>query len=242
MKLAVISDIHGNLGAFKAVLADMDAHGATCAVSLGDNVGYGPDPGPVLRLVASRHIPSVAGNHEMAVADARWLREFNSQSRDAVRMTMDWLDDDEVELARAMPRVLVRDGCRFVHGMPPDSPFTYLYEFHGKRLATVFDRFPEPICFVGHTHDLELVRRDADGVVAREPLTEGPRVLPAGGRYLVNAGSVGQPRDGDNRAKYLLWEPAPRRLTVRFVPYDVQDAARRFREAGVNERYVLRLL
>ncbi|NHZ45217.1 metallophosphoesterase, partial [Desulfovibrio sp. XJ01] len=68
------------------------------------------------------------------------------------------------------------------------------------------------------------------------------RVLPAGGRYLISAGSVGQPRDGDNRAKYLLWEPAPRRLTVRFVPYDVQDAARRFREAGVNERYVLRLL
>lgn len=241
MKLAVVSDIHGNLGAFKAVLADMDAQRATCAVSLGDNVGYGPDPGPVLRLVASRHIPSVAGNHEMAVADARWLRAFNSQVRAVARMTTDWLDDEETEWVRAMPRVLVREGCRFVHGMPPDSPFTYLYEFHGKRLGTVFDLFPEPVCFVGHTHDLELVRRDPDGVVAREPLPEGARVLPAGGRYLISAGSVGQPRDGDSRAKYLLWEPGSRRLTARFVPYDVQEAARRFREAGVSERYVLRL-
>ncbi|WCB47180.1 metallophosphoesterase family protein [Nitratidesulfovibrio vulgaris] len=290
MRLAVLSDIHGNLGAFEAVLADIAAQDVDDIISLGDNVGYGPDPGPVLRLLRQRGIDSVLGNHEAAIADRRRRRRFNSQSREALDLTEAWLDADGRACIASMPPVLLRHGCRFVHGMPPDSPFTYLFEFMGRRLPKVFTLFAEALCFVGHTHDLEVLRCDETGAVASVLLpqaspdvagqmprgassgassgalhgttletspgaqsealtlsTASPRVtvqtlvLDAGARHLVNVGSVGQPRDGDPRAKYVVWDDTARTLTVRRVAYDVAAAVHRFAEAGVAQRYIDRL-
>lgn len=321
MRLAVFSDIHGNIGAFEAVLRDMDALGIRDAVSLGDNVGYGPDPGPVLRLLKARGIASVLGNHEAALADRRRRCNFNSQSRAALDLTEGWLDAEGRALIAAMPSVLVREGCRFVHGMPPDSPFKYLFEFMGRGMPKVFRLFEEMLCFVGHTHEIEVLRCGAEGSVASVLLPSpvhdgaassiaggalgpatpvvpddaagrhargapdascvssgcttgadgGPRPsgiapapadgltgacrksgvgaaasqtlpLDAGARYLINVGSVGQPRDGDPRAKYVVWDDTARLLVVRRVPYDVAAAVRRFGEAGVARRYIDRLL
>lgn len=290
MRLAVLSDIHGNLGAFEAVLADIAAQDVDDIISLGDNVGYGPDPGPVLRLLRAHDIDSVLGNHEAAIADRRRRRRFNSQSREALDLTEAWLDVDGRACIASMPPVLLRHGCRFVHGMPPDSPFTYLFEFMGRRLPKVFTLFAEALCFVGHTHDIEVLRCGDTGAVASVLLpqaspdvagqmprgassgassgalhgttletspgaqpegltlsTARPRVtvqtlvLDAGARHLVNVGSVGQPRDGDPRAKYVVWDDTARTLTVRRVAYDVAAAVRRFAEAGVAQRYIDRL-
>jgi len=286
MRLVVLSDIHGNLGAFEAVLADIATQDVDDIISLGDNVGYGPDPGPVLRLLREHGIDSVLGNHEAAIADRRRRRRFNSQSREALDLTEAWLDADGRACIASMPPVLLRHRCRFVHGMPPDSPFTYLFEFMGRRLPKVFTLFAEALCFVGHTHDLEVLRCDETGAVASVLLptaspdvagqmppgplpgpspdatlatspgaqpegltlsTASPRVtvqtlvLDAGARHLVNVGSVGQPRDGDPRAKYVVWDDTARTLTVRRVAYDVAAAVRRFAEAGVAQRYIDRL-
>lgn len=251
MRIAVFSDIHGNIAAFEAVLADMDALGVARAVSLGDNVGYGPDPCPVLALLRSRGIVSVLGNHEAALRDRRLRRQFNEQSREALDLTEGWMDCEGREAIAAMPAALVQEGCRFVHGMPPDSPFQYLFQFRGAKLQSVFRRFDEDICFVGHTHELEVLRCTTDGVVsfidlprvAQGPGTAGePLELAPDCRYLVNVGSVGQPRDGDNRAKYVIWDAPRRTLTFRHVAYDVNGAVRRFTDAGVPARYVNRLL
>ncbi len=243
MRIAVLSDIHGNLEALHSVLADMDAQALPPAeiISLGDNLGYGPDPEACVQLVRSRGILSVMGNHELGVARSKYRRWFNSQSREALQRTCELVSEETVAFVGALPHVLSRHDALFVHGLPPDSVLKYLYELDMEQLNVLFDTYPEPVAFVGHTHELELISRDAQGVV-RAALGCGVHQLDRARRYLINIGAVGQPRDGDKRAKYVLWDTESWTLEVRFVDYDVQTTVRKFKEAGMPMRYAERLL
>lgn len=241
MRLAVVSDIHGNLAALCAVLDHMDTQQVDEGISLGDNVGYGADPSPVLRLLRDRKFLSVCGNHEAGLVSPQLRNRFNPHSREALELTRGWIEPGLLEMMATMEPVLLRWGYRFVHGMPPDSPFRYLYEFHDSRLPEVFRLFSEELCFIGHTHEPKLIRRDGEGHVMELPFVEGEHLLPQGCRHLVNVGSVGQPRDGDPRAKYVVWDTHARVLTLHCVAYDVDAAACRFREAGVPQRYIDKL-
>ncbi|WP_273196054.1 metallophosphoesterase family protein [Oleidesulfovibrio alaskensis] len=240
MPVAILSDIHGNLPAFEAVLEDMDACGVHEIISLGDNVGYGPQPDEVVRLCMRRGVISVAGNHEAGVLLERERRRFNFQSHEALMRTIALLSDCAVEWIASLPRGLSRHGCRFVHGMPPDSVHKYLFAVSGGELKGAFQAFLGPLCFVGHTHDLELVCLRG-GVLERRPLEQGPCLFDPDCRYIVNVGSAGQPRDGDNRAKYALWWPDDGRLEMRFVSYDIERAVALFAERGMPLRYAQRL-
>ncbi|MFW5836697.1 MAG: metallophosphoesterase family protein, partial [Desulfovibrionaceae bacterium] len=217
MQLAIVSDIHANLEAFQAVLADIDKAGAAKIVSLGDNVGYGADPEAVTCLVRERGIVSVMGNHEEGLADPYALERFNPFAQEALRRTRALLSGESLAWLADLPRFMVRGDARFVHGAPPDKISTYLFELHSEDIVLGMRAMPEGTCFVGHTHELELIRLGPGGL-KRGPLEDGR--LPLGQRCLVNAGSVGQPRDGDVRAKYLLWDEGSRRLLVRRVVYD----------------------
>ena len=241
MLLAVIADIHANLEALEAVLADMDRHHPDTVVSLGDNIGYGPDPEAVVRRLEALGIPSVRGNHEWAVADPTRERSFNVQSREAVVRTRELLPPDILARIATYPTSLVQNGCRFVHGLPPNDTTTYLFEAGDVTLRRAFARTPETVSFVGHTHMLEaacLVGRD----VERYELSPGVNPLDPGQHHIVNVGSVGQPRDGDNRAKYGLYDVDAHRLTIMAVPYDNAAVARKIVERGLPKRYADRLL
>ncbi|WP_449242665.1 metallophosphoesterase family protein [Desulfovibrio sp.] len=238
-KLAVLSDPHGNLEALRRVLEDMDAQGAEEAVCLGDAVGYGPEPEAVVRLLRERGIPQVMGNHEHGIADKAQMCRFNPQARQALERTACLLEPATAAFLSGLPRFIVRHGARFVHGCPPDRVNTYLYMIRDKALPALFGRFPEEICFVGHTHELALV--EFDGTEARNLDLNGGKLFEPGKRYIVNVGAVGQPRDGDNRAKYVLWEPEARKITVRRVAYDIQKTVDRMRELGMPEVYADRL-
>lgn len=241
MLLAVLADIHANLEAFEAVLADMARHRPDAIVSLGDNIGYGPDPGAVVRRIEALGIPSVRGNHEWAVADPARERGFNPQSREAVVRTRELLAPDLLAIIANYPASLVLYGCRFVHGLPPNDTGTYLFEAGDVTLRRAFARTPERLSFVGHTHMLEaasLVGRE----VQRFELSLGANPLESDRRHIVNVGSVGQPRDGDNRAKYGLYDDGAGMLTIRAVPYDVAAVARKIVERGLPRRYADRLL
>ncbi len=241
MKLAIISDIHSNLEAFIQVIEDIDAQGATEIICLGDSIGYGPDPEAVVALLRRRDIPQVVGNHEAAVirrADRYW---FNPVARKALKKTTRLLTKETEDYIRSLPLFLKRFDCHFVHGSPPDSYRTYLFEYEDEQLPGLFAAFDTPLCFAGHTHELAIISTRKSNYYRRE-LHQERLVLDPDERHVINAGSVGQPRDGDNHAKYVLWTPDSRLLEVRYVDYDRETTSRKIRELGMPEQYANRLL
>ncbi len=241
MLMAVLADIHANLEALTAVLADLDAAGPAVTVSLGDDIGYGPDPAAVLGILAGRGIPSVRGNHEWAVADPSRERLFNAQAREAVARTRELLPPELVARVAAYPTSLSLYGCRFVHGLPPNDTATYLFEAGDVTLRRAFSRTAERVSFVGHTHMLEAASLRGREV-ERFELSLGENPLDARERHILNVGSVGQPRDGDRRAKYGLYDDARDVLTIRAVAYDARPTAEKIVARGLPRRYADRLL
>ncbi len=240
MLLAVIADIHANLEALLAVLADMDERGPKAVVSLGDNVGYGPDPEAVLAMLADRNIPSVRGNHEWALIDPFRERGFNPLARQALERTRDLLSAAWLTRLTDLPASLSLYGFRFVHGLPPNDTNKYLFEAAEATLRRAFIKTSERISFVGHTHMCDAVTQ-TNGAIRRFELTLGQNVLDPGQRHIVNVGSVGQPRDGDNRAKYALYNDVAHVLELRAVSYDIAAVAEKIVARGLPRRYADRL-
>lgn len=240
MKLAIISDIHGNLEALQAVFADMETVEIDKTVCMGDCIGYGADSEAVLAEVMGRGIPTTLGNHELAVCDKSHLDWFNPMARASVVKTIATLSDASISFIRNLPRSRVIEQCRYVHGYPPESVRTYLFQKAPFALIKTIKAMEEPVCFVGHTHDLELISFDGRQV-ERHRLNEGITVLDEGHRYIVNVGSVGQPRDGNNNAKYTVYDTDHRELDIRFIPYDIAAAVAKIKAAGLPEAHANRL-
>lgn len=241
MRLAVISDIHANLEALRAVMADLRQQAPDLVYCLGDNLGYGPEPEAVVGLLRAQDIPSVMGNHELGLVDPDGLAWFNPSSRRSLEITRQLVSPATLDYCRALPFSLAAHGRRFVHGLPPDSPTRYLFEARDRELAGIMAQLPETICFVGHTHELGLVILEPDGQARQRELPIGRTLLPPGRRVLVNAGSVGQPRDGDNRAKYLLHDDQESSVEVRAVAYDIAKTVRGILARGLPEFNASRL-
>ncbi len=240
MKLAIISDIHGNIEAFSAVLSDIETTGISDTICIGDCIGYGPDSEAVLVEVIKRGIPTTLGNHELAVLDRRHLGWFNPMARASVEKAIASLSDASISHIRQLPRTLVIGQCRIVHGYPPESVKTYLFRKAPHALIKTLRAMEESVCFVGHTHDLEMVSFDSRQV-ERRPLQEGITVLDAQYRYIISVGSVGQPRDGNNNAKYAIFDTESRELEIRFVPYDIAATVAKIKAAGLPESHANRL-
>ncbi len=240
MKLAIIADIHGNMEALQAVLADMETAEISNTICIGDCIGYGADSESVLAEVIQRGIPTILGNHELAVCDEQHLAWFNPMARISVEKTIATLSDASISFVRQLPRTRVVEQCRFVHGYPPESVRTYLFRKAPHALIKTFRDMEESVCFVGHTHDLEVVSFDGRQV-ERHPLKEGITGLNPQYRYIVNIGSVGQPRDGNNNAKYAIYDTQSRELEIRFVPYDIAATVAKIKAAGLPESHANRL-
>jgi predicted phosphodiesterase len=241
MKIALVSDIHGNMDAFDAVLADIDRAQADAVFSLGDNIGYGAEPEQVIRTLQGRRIPSVQGNHELAACRADFLDWFNPAARQSLSMTFRMLSGDSLNWIAGLPTHRQAGDARLVHGFPPDSPTLYLFQMSAAEKARALQELPERVCFVGHTHVLDLISHDGH-ILAEIPLVEGGNRLDPALKFFVNIGSVGQPRDGDLRAKYVIWDPNAHTLDLRCVAYDTRAAAAKIIAAGLPETHARRLL
>lgn len=250
--IAVLSDVHGNLEALRAVLADADARGITRLINLGDMVGYGPEPDACVQLLRERGAQSVLGNHEHGLLEAQARGWFNPQARKALDKTRELLSDDALMYFRTLPRTLETEGALFVHGCPPGLVSKYLYELDDNDFLDAFALYGNRLCFAGHTHELERIslvgcgcEGDERSKIERKAFGKGVHVLDRSARHILNAGAVGQPRDGNNKAKYLVWEPqtetAPDRVEVRFVPYDIAKTAAAIIEKGLPQVYADRL-
>ena len=240
MRLAIISDIHGNLEAFKEVLADIDRSRIDGLACLGDNIGYGPEPEQVIDLVRERDIPCVMGNHELAVLEVKYLDWMNTTARQSLVMTRELLSADSIEYIGTLPPAMTYHGSLCVHGAPPDSVVTYLFQLSTAQLEEAFRAMEEKICFLGHTHRLLIVSFDGNELV-RAPLGNGSVSLHKDHQYIINVGSVGQPRDGNNNAKYVIWDMDSHSIEVRFVPYNIAATARKIIELGFPEFNARRL-
>jgi diadenosine tetraphosphatase ApaH/serine/threonine PP2A family protein phosphatase len=242
MREAVISDIHANLEAFTAVLADIDGRGVESILNLGDAIGYGPNPNRVVELLRERGVPSVLGNHELAVLDREQLDWFNPHSREALERTLRILTADTRAWIDELPDFIVSGDARYVHGLPPDRISRYLFTQDPDGLREAFGAYEERICFVGHTHELRIVEFDGQEATNMPLSRQGFTFVPDR-RYIVNVGSVGQPRDDfSKQAKYVLWDREADTVAPRFVDYDAARTAEKIAERGLPTRYGDRLL
>ncbi len=240
MKLAIISDIHGNYDAFREVLADIGRCKVDQIISLGDNIGYGPESDRVVRKIIELNIPSVLGNHELALKDEKYLSWFNPVARKSLLKTRDLLSDTSIAFVKSLKPCLLIEGCRCVHGFPPESPLIYMFQPSDKRKKKVFHEIGERICFIGHTHTLEIMGYDGKRIETGD-LPKGMNRLEGNKKYIVNIGSVGQPRDDSNDAKYVIWDTAADTIEVRFVPYAVAAVVQKIKAAGLPEEHADRL-
>jgi len=240
MVVIVLSDIHGNMEALTEVLAWVDRIRPDRVISLGDNVGYGPDPNGVMEEICRRKISSVLGNHEMAVINPLFLACFNPVARKAAEHTLANLAQPFKEAMAQWPKRLVVENLSFVHGAPPASPLLYLFQLTDSNLKNKMEAMEEWICFAGHTHDLELISWDGELLVHGE-LMEGEIFLDRKKKYIVNIGSVGQPRDGNPCAKGVLFDTKTGLLRVEFIPYDYEITAAKILGAGIPAVYAEKL-
>lgn len=241
MKFAIISDIHGNYEAFCAVLEDIDSKKISSVFSLGDNIGYGPDPEKVVKKLISQNIPSVLGNHEYAVIDSEQVSWFNDEARISILRSIEMMSPESIRHIQNLPRYLVQNGCRFVHGFPPDSPTIYLFQVSLSKLAEVLFCSEEWITFTGHTHFPEIIKYE-NGSLEKGRLSEQLIQLDKKKKYIINTGSVGQPRDGDLHAKYVIFDTTENTITLQAVEYDREAVAQKIISLGLPHCHANRLL
>lgn len=241
MRIAVLSDIHGNLEALEAVFEDMVRLDVSEVFCLGDLIGYGPDPDQVVQFIKDRGIHSVIGNHELAAIDPTHLKWFNPPARESLKKTLRMLSEDSMEFISGLKQCLMAHNCRFVHGFPLDSVSTYAFAVTNNRICKILMDMPEKVCFIGHTHLLEIIEHDGQKVT-RLPFPSGISHLSPERQYIVNIGSVGQPRDNNHDAKYVIFDTLELTLEVRFVTYPIQVVVEKILAAGLPEVHAKRLL
>jgi len=230
MRTAVIADVHANLAALEAVLEDIAGEQVSEILCLGDNVGYGPDPEEVIHELQANRIVSIQGNHEYAILNRAYFDRMNPDPKKSLEMTLKMISPETLNYIINLEQVLVLPGnTRLVHGCPPKSPTCYLFYPSVIMLEKIFDAFPEQICFYGHTHTLNFFE---EGLPPEKGLEAclGTYRLQHDRRYIINPGSVGQPRDGiNNHAKYLVWDQDNQTVTFKAVPYDVLRTVNKLR-------------
>jgi predicted phosphodiesterase len=239
MKVAVISDIHSNRQAFEAVLeaiADSDASELWC---LGDLVGYGADPNACVELTRRHTAVCLAGNHDMAVVGELPLDDFSRGASIAAQWTREVIAPENLEFLAGLSPQGQEENVGLYHASPRDPMWEYVLSALLAELC--LDAQPHRICLIGHSHvALSFVRHE--GLAATgEPRREGTELDLLSGEWLLNPGSVGQPRDGDPRAAWLLLDLDEHSASYRRTRYDVAGAAAAIKAARLPNSLAERL-
>ncbi len=243
MQFLIVSDIHANWQALEAVLRDAEGEYQS-TVCCGDLVGYNPDPARVVRWVRDAGIPVIRGNHDKVVAGLEGLEWFNEVAQIAARWTQAQLDEQEMQFLRELPQGPSRvNGFEIWHGSPADEDE---YLTAPGEASPRFEFMQGWLGFFGHTH-LQggfFSRYGRVGGIAQVPRGQHEKVLELEPDtiYMINPGSVGQPRDRDARAAYALYDDSAQTITYRRVEYPVRETAREIQEAGLPDVLGFRLM
>jgi len=239
MRCAFLADIHSNLEAFTAVLGDIARKGEVDEIwCLGDVVGYGPDPGPCIELLQRCNHVCIAGNHDLAAIGRVDTKYFNSHAAAAISWTQKQLNPEDVQYLESLPPKIEKDKFTMVHGSPMDPAFEYLIS--SGIAARNFPRIKTTYCLVGHSHQPVSFKEEDDSALPIG-LSPGIGVILGKSRMIINPGAVGQPRDGDPRASYILYDDEASIARLVRVPYDIETTQQKIMEAGLPVHLATRL-
>lgn len=243
MRYLVLTDIHGNLEALDACLADARGHAFDSTLVLGDLVGYGPDPNTVVeRVQALAPVAIVRGNHDKVACGLEQAEGFNTVAKSAAKWTLDMLRPAYREWLAALPEgpTDVDDVVEICHGSPVDEDAYIFDELDAVRALKVANR---PLCLFGHTHYPVTFELSADSLdsIGSASAPQMQVQMKDGCKYLINPGSVGQPRDGDPRAAYAIVDTKQRRVELYRVRYAVEETQAKIIKAGLPEVLAQRL-
>lgn len=234
MRTAVISDIHANLQAWRSLLRDLREAGAEAVICLGDSIGYGPEPQAVLDKLRSVTDDIVMGNHEAVLAGRMDVADFNDSARRLIEWTRERLDADSLKFLAGLPLALHGGGVLFTHAEAVEPARFQYIEGAGTARANLQGR-PETLVFIGHTHVsgvFVLDARTGDIAHGTPPLL---RLQPAV-RYLVNAGSIGEPRDLDPRGSYAVYDDEAGTVGFRRFAFDIAAYRESLARSGLDYR------
>jgi predicted phosphodiesterase len=243
MRYLVLTDIHANLEALDTCLADAKVRGYEQTLVLGDLVGYGPDPNTVIeRVQALAPVAIVRGNHDKVACGLEQAEGFNVVAKSAAHWTLETLTGPYREWLAALPEGPhdVDDQIQICHGAPFDEDAYIFDELDAVRALKVSSR---PLCLFGHTHYPVTFELSADAFDMFGPSVAGETQVQMrnGSKYLVNPGSIGQPRDGDPRAAYAIADTTERRVELYRLPYAVEETQEKILKAGLPEVLAQRL-
>jgi predicted phosphodiesterase len=236
MRIAVLSDIHGNLPALEAVLAALSPYDAVW--QLGDIVGYGPQPDEVVARLKAEHATGVRGNHDSAALGKLPVDAFNDDARAALEWTAEHIKPATRRWLAALPLRDVDESFTRVHASPCDPNWEYVYSLAIARAN--LKCFSTPYCLLGHTHVPLVFRAGTDGLKTERP-EAGTKLALGAERLIINPGSVGQPRDGDPRASAALLDTDEQTIEWRRVEYPIEQVQRLMVEQDLPVRLIARL-
>jgi len=240
MRYAIIADIHANLAAFTAVLVDIERRGDAEEVwCLGDIVGYGPDPHQCIELLRQTNHVCVAGNHDWAAIGKIDTSEFNSDAAAACHWTAQQLTPEDIQYLKHLPPVIHQGDFTLVHGSPREPIWEYLLSISSARES--FAYFKSRFCLVGHSHVPLVFRYSGSGACSFSQFSTSIGLALAKNRLIINPGAVGQPRDGDPRASYAIYDTESRLVRLYRVSYDITTTQARMAKYNLPMSLIARL-
>jgi predicted phosphodiesterase len=238
MRYGIFADIHSNLEAFKAVLKVLNREKVDKYLCAGDVVGYGANPQECIDKIKEENITTVAGNHDWGAVELFSKNYFNPAAYEAILWTKNNLDEVARLFLGSLQLVLQSEDLTLVHGtLVKPEEFDYLLDIDAA--SETFELLETKLCFVGHSH--------APGVFVKENgnilyLEENSLEIKNGNKYIINVGSVGQPRDGDPRAAYCVYDKEEKTAVIKRVEYDVKTASKKIIKSGLPKYLGERLL
>lgn len=237
VRVAIVSDIHSNLAALQAVVEHAAAVDAVWC--LGDIVGYGPQPNECIALLRELGGFAVSGNHDLAATGQMGVEEFNDAAADAARWTAGHLTEESIAYLHGLPPIVIEGDFTMVHGSLRWPEWEYLLS--SEQAQAQFELQSTPYSLVGHSHLPFVFREEASSPPSLERAPSGACAVLENGRLIINPGSVGQPRDGDPRAGYALYDSASATVTHHRVEYDIDATQREMRVAELPDWLIDRL-
>ncbi|MGI8552052.1 MAG: metallophosphoesterase family protein [Dehalococcoidia bacterium] len=243
MRIAVVTDVHANLAALEAVLKHAEVRRALDAVwSLGDFVGYGPQPNEIIQLLLKQRLYGVIGNHDLAAIGGMDTRDFNREAALANEWTGSQLDAESIEFLQGLSEIVVREAqhSTFCHGSLRRPIWEYLFTKEAAKAQ--FERMTTLYSFVGHTH-IPLIYeevRETGQIIEYRPV-DGDLINLGDRRLILNPGGVGQPRDGDPRAAYAIYDTDDATVEFQRIPYQIAKTQALMQSLGLPKRLIDRL-
>ncbi|HEX8855967.1 MAG TPA: metallophosphoesterase family protein [Thermoleophilaceae bacterium] len=238
-KIALLSDVHGNLPAFKAVLEDVERSGADTIWCLGDLVGYGAQPDECVALARETCDVCLVGNHDLVVLGKLDIATFSANAAVAARWTQDQISNDTREFLAALESLDETGPLSIYHASPRDPVWEYVLSTLAA--ADCMDVMDARVGAIGHSHVALWFHRDGEGSASGEVAQGGTKLDISDGEWLINPGGVGQPRDGDPRAAWLLLDTGDWSADWRRVEYPIEEAAGAIEQAGLPQALATRL-